>query len=336
VIGPVTVPSKYSYSTTEPAGAGYWGTWFYIGDGADDYTWNAYFTPEGNNNPAPPTLWVPPRSLGANAVTIAPAYIYDATLQESHFHLYVLTPPTGSGGNDRLVQEYESESDTWHNVQDSSGNDVYVWGVATDRTNGTFWGWTHFSGTEGGNTWLHDGTSGVIEEPAWPGFTSIAPLAPNSVFTSLLSVVVPNTPVTPPGDQVDYFDGTVPDGTWTADTIGGYTFGAAQLTTDSILGVLYGLDANGVVWTYQSNFPYELPTSQCGSSAELFFVQIAAKNGIVFALNSPGTVWYFTTAANCWAKVGTMSDFAYSIATDNGDFTGVWASDTDGKIWTAE
>lgn len=66
-------------------------------------------------------------------------------------------------------------------------------------------------------------------------------------------------------------------------------------------------------------------------------MQIAAKNGIVYGLNSSGTVYYNNiTTTDCWAQVGTKTGFAYSIATDNGDFTGVWASDESGSIWTAE
>jgi hypothetical protein len=80
---------------------------------------------------------------------------------------------------------------------------------------------------------------------------------------------------------------------------------------------------------------YELPTATCGGSS-ITFTQIAAKNNVVYGLTSSGTVWAPSTTADCWVQFGGGSHDFTSIATDNGNETRVWASDSNGNIWTGQ
>ena len=139
-LGPETVPTAYTYSSTTAAGASTWTNWFYFGNyGIRHYIWTAYATPMPSTIPA---VWVPTsaqRALGQNAVTLAPIYVYDSTLQESVLHLYVLAA-ANPDGNNRALSEYNSKTNTWSQVTDNNGDDVYLWGITTDSTNGSLWG----------------------------------------------------------------------------------------------------------------------------------------------------------------------------------------------------
>jgi len=322
-IGPVTVPAQYTYSTTAAEG-GSWGNYFYVGGpGAPDgYTWSKYATPQ---NSTPPTLWVPSRTRGVNAVTIAPVYFYDATIEESELNIYVLTAT--ASGNNHLVEKYSSLSNTWSDVKDTNGNDVYVWGVTTDGTNGAFWGWTHFTGTTGGNVWTNDSATGISEQSGWPGFTSVATVGPNSVYATNLTGIEFNA------YHVEF--GYMPGGNWTNSEASG-----DQITADSITGELYILSTSGTLYIDFGGNEIFLADTLC-AGGDVTFVQIAAKNATLYGLTGSGTVYYYPNAnsnnmSGCWTPVGTKTGFAYSIATDNGDLTAVWASDGSGAMWTAE
>ena len=318
-IGPVTEPLNYTYSTSAAAGSSSWLQWFYLGDGNDTYTWHAYSTPQPSTIP---TLWVPPSpTLGSNAITIAPVYVYDTSLEAVKFHLFVLVANAPSGNN-RAVQTYSSLTNAWTDVTNSTGGQVYVWGITTDSSNGAFWGWTHFSSTGGGQIWTSDGASSITLQAGWPGFSSAAAVDSLEVLaTNLTDIGL---------DSYLVAHGFMPGNNWQDSGVPGY-----QVTADSIYGSIYVLESGGRVWIYEGGDEVEITNAKCGGGT-LSFVQIAAKNGIIYGLDSSRTVHYYTYATNCWAQVGTKTGFAYSIATDNGDFAGVWASDGSGNIWTAE
>jgi hypothetical protein len=127
-----------------------------------------------------------------------------------------------------------------------------------------------------------------------------------------------------------------PVGTWSQ--FGGAGAGAEQVTldpTNTILGP-YVLDSGGVPWhwnTVTSSWN-NLGDAKCGGGS-LAFVQMATKYGTAFAMNWQGTVFWLPFLGTCWTQVGTKTDFASSIATDNGTFTSVWAVSQTGQIWTA-
>jgi len=321
-IGPVTVPTEYTYNTSEAAG-GPWDQYFYFGGPSDPdgYTWTKYATPNPSTIPA---LWVPGTTIrstvGANAITIAPVYVYDSGLQESKFHLFVLVAANASGNN-REVQTYSSLTGDWAVLTDSTGGTVYAWGITTDTSNGAFWGWTHFSGTGGGQIWTNDGASSISEQSGL-NYTSIAAVDSLAIFASTL------TDIGVDSHLVAY--GYVPDGYWQDSEVDAY-----QVTADSINGTIYALQSNGQIEIWEGGDEGSITDGKCGGGT-ITFVQIAAKNNIIYGLNSLGTIFYYTYSANCWSQVGSKTDFAYSIATDNGDLTGVWASDASGIIWTAE
>lgn len=84
-----------------------------------------------------------------------------------------------------------------------------------------------------------------------------------------------------------------------------------------------------------ASFGYtQLTTAKCSSGSVNPFVQIAVKAGVVYGLGEYGSVW--ANYSSCWSQVGAKSNFANSIATDNGSTTAVWASDGSGNIWVAE
>ena len=108
---------------------------------------------------------------------------------------------------------------------------------------------------------------------------------------------------------------------------------------DSVTANLYALDAQGHIFSspgpsYSSWTP--LPTTTCIGGTAQTFVYVVAKNKVVYGLGTHGTVWFDTATNNCWTQVGSKSTFAVSIATDNGETNGVWATDTSGHIWTAD
>jgi len=135
----------------------------------------------------------------------------------------------------------------------------------------------------------------------------------------------------PPAGDCLYI-GASASGTWT-----GLSTGGAQVIFDTVSGFPYELDNSGYVWASTT----ALTHNQCAPGKTITFVQIAAKNGVVFGLDSSGTVFYYGgVEGNCWAIVGNGSknDFAVSIATDNSAYSapGVWASDIHGAVWVAE
>jgi hypothetical protein len=85
---------------------------------------------------------------------------------------------------------------------------------------------------------------------------------------------------------------------------------------------------------------------KCSDMTNLYFSQIAAKNGTLYGVQSPGTVWSWSSGS-CWSQVGTKADI-YSIATDDCGNTsvahgstsctaspGIWGTDSSGDIYYA-
>jgi hypothetical protein len=368
VVGPVTVPANYTYSTVTPAPVGADTTnYFYLGKGADDYTWSQV-TFDGTSPPAVAAFTLP-GSLGRNVQTIAPVYVYDAKLQTAYPIIYALTT-IGTGpiqGNNFLVQKYSWLTNAWSTVDDRSGNPVYLWGLTTDNSadSGTvvdqpFWGWTHWEGNETYGD-VYTGDSGNIVNAttgSWGGFT-----ATSVAVASKTNIVATSNQENCTGlggvgslpcimQFVPSTSGVFPAGSWIellADQPGGSDGtapptgpnGAEQVVFDAVIPTLYALDSGGNVWYSASTTApvgwQELATTRCGGATQTF-VQIAAKNGVVYGLGAEGKVWFYrptVLSAPCWTQVGSKA-FAVSIATDNGDTTGVWATDTSGNIWTAE
>ena len=134
----------------------------------------------------------------------------------------------------------------------------------------------------------------------------------------------------------------MPGGTWTENALD--TTNIAFVTADPIPSdtaydetSLYALSTSGSVLAWEVTFgEYTLTDSAC-SGGTISFVQIAAKNYTVYGLDSSGSVWFLTPeTGTCWTEITEKTGFVVSIATDNGDFNGVWASDTSGNIWTAD
>ena len=317
-IGPVTVPTSYNFSSTTAAGSSSWNNWFYIGDYGQHFIWSSFTTPGATA----PTIWAPSTrsTVGYNAITVAPMYVYDSTIQESVLHIFVLT--TTANGNNHAVEEYNSLTNTWSSVLNSSGAAFYVWGITSDASNGAFWGWTHFSGTEGGAIWTNDQISGGIEEQTgWPGFSNIAAPGPLDIFATAISS----------GYSSDTAYNYMPGNHWQYEGVTG-----VQVTADTINGAIYVLSSSGTIVEDEGGDSYYITDNQCSSGTKTF-VQIAAKNGTIYGLDSGGTVWWLTPSVNnCWNEITQKTAFAYSIACDNGSTTGVWATDGAGGLWTAE
>ena len=236
-MGPVTVPSAYTYSQAPAAGGPFiLGQYFYLGDAADKYTWQQYY-PQFSESAAP-QLWAPTPTLGANAITIAPIYVYVPSQGESSLD-HVITSG-GPGGNDHYVQAYDSLFNTWAPLYTSTGSELAVPGIAADGTNGDFWGWTHFTSSSGGAVYTNDPASGAYTlQSGWPGLSSIAP--------SITDVH--------PRDDIEYL-------CWSPrrqmhrfgqrareplDAPRRDNYGAAQVTADTINGQKYALDTSGRV-----------------------------------------------------------------------------------------
>jgi hypothetical protein len=79
----------------------------------------------------------------------------------------------------------------------------------------------------------------------------------------------------------------------------------------------------------------------CTTSKELFFDQIAVKNGTVIGPTNDGVAWAGPNSAGCWSEIYTWADTLMtfvSIATDNSTFANtaspvlVWGTDASGNI----
>jgi hypothetical protein len=157
-------------------------------------------------------------------------------------------------------------------------------------------------------------------------FTSVGVTSPSTIWSTGNSG---SSCSGPPAGHCLYI-GSSPTGTWER-----LTEGASQITVDMVSGSPYELDNSGNVWSATT----ALTHNKCGGGT-ITFVQIAVKNGIVFGLDSLGTVFdYGGVMGNCWAIVGNGSknDFAVSIAADNSPYMSpsLWASDTHGAVWIA-
>jgi hypothetical protein len=282
--------------------------------------------------------------LGANQITIAPRFVYDSNIGEEKFNLDLIVPiENGSTGN-YLVEGFSTEPDGLndpYSYREVCGNsDWYAVGLTSDYYNnplsngadsGKIWGW----GT-GHGLWTNDPSFSCIESVAM-GFTSAAVFnaaaapPPTNVWATSSSTTT-CTSMTPAGQCIE-------QGTFTGS---GYTFvgdglGAELIVFDSITGDIYALSESNRVWKNWN----ELPNARCTGGGVVVPVQIAAKNGVVFALGETGTVWFLggVDGSTCWTPINITEDFTFTaIATDNDFFLGpaVWGVDYAGYLWAAQ
>jgi hypothetical protein len=122
-----------------------------------------------------------------------------------------------------------------------------------------------------------------------------------------------------------------------------------MVTTDQVTGTMYLEDGGGGTWKWNGTSFARVAGSggpiDCNGSANLYFDQIAAKNGTLYGMQSDA-VWSWSSGS-CWSQVGTKANI-YSIATDNCGNTavshggtsctagpGIWATDANGDIYYA-
>jgi hypothetical protein len=151
------------------------------------------------------------------------------------------------------------------------------------------------------------------------------------------------------------------DGTWSNSSIQG---GAAQITQDREYMFWLALDSSGAVWYEGSSsggdtYWFKLPSASCSGGGIGSVVQIAAGEGIAYALvNSGGefnfpeiyVINYYGDTDTCWSNIttGQAGDgfLAGSIATDGGWVSGgeptrapwQWGTDpvTSLKLWAVD
>ena len=353
-ISTVTVPKAYDYAVglaippefgTDDVG------FFYLGTGTNTYTWHGGYL--GNGWPPlplgstePPLIRTPytffPLTLGANQIPIAPRFIYDSSIGEEKFNLDVITPIENDSSGNYLVEGFSTEPDglvdPFDYRQVCGGSDWYMAGLTSDYYNypvsngsdsGKIWGWG-----SGYGLWTNDPTFSCIQEVAHP-FTSVAVFSDlNVVATSQSSSC---TSLQPWGPCI--YSGFLEGSTYELSKT---SFGAEQVVFDSITTDAYALSEGGSVirnWDGQNGgSPTNLGHTTCGNSA-ITFVEIAAKNGVVFALGEYGTVYFLGGTVTCWTA---LNDVEYpqfvAIATDNDFFLGpiVWGVDYAGYLWAAQ
>jgi hypothetical protein len=325
-----TVPSTYAaaypaFPETAPDG-----NYFYVGYGVDTYIWSPsgpQFPIDSTAIPAAVVPATPPLTRGKNSVTIAPTYTYESTIGEAGFLMAVLVASNNDGEGDNLVKIYGSVPSgfrgAWFSGDYKSGGTrypLYLSGITYDSSDGALWGWN-----KGGSVYSSDGETSVVLLQT--GYTSVSAFASDNI---LATANYDSGCAGPPVGDCLYASGS-PSGSWTK-----LPEGASQVALDTLTSQAYELDSGGRIWAGET----ELPQTAC-SVAPGAFVQIAAKNNIVFALDANGTVWYYGgVKGDCWAEVGagTKNTFAVSIATDNaaGSLIGVWAVDESGALWTAQ
>jgi hypothetical protein len=240
-------------------GAGSAGSnYFYVGDGVDDYTWTeVYF------DGSPPSVFAPtlPVSVVSHVQAIAPVYVYDTSTNVSALKMYALAS-MDPNGNNRWVEKYDWLSNTWVDLEDGNGNQLYLYSLTTDNSstsgavsNAPFWGWTYFIGN---TTWgsIYTGETGNIwnDSGTWGGVyvTSVAVASQTAVYATSNVDVCPGLNVTYPITYeaciIQYYkSGNFPGGSWVqSDT------GAEQLAVDATTQTLYALDnaggTSGNVW----------------------------------------------------------------------------------------
>jgi hypothetical protein len=250
---------------------------------------------------------------------MAPFYLYASSIQADVFKMNVLT--SASSGSNYLVETFHTQDGglnaTWEEAE-TGGNTLYLQGLMMDQTNGALWGWG-----SGHNIFTNDPSIGNIVD-VQSGYSSVAIDSSSLIYgTSTASCDLGNGCV---------YQGSSPTGTWSL--LAGF-FGV-QTTVDTWLGDMYLLDKNGSVFHDVNGELFQNAGNVCSGGTQTF-VQIAVQNGVVFGLGEHGTVWFYGGVnGSCWATVGGKSNFATSIATDNGNVTAVWASDSSGAIWVAE
>jgi hypothetical protein len=358
-VGPVTVPDSYSYSLVTPGPPGYpgWGdNYFYLGgpSAVDKYWWTQVTFGTGQPSVDAPSL---PIAAGANEITMAPVYVFDSSLKEAVLDIYVLS--SNSGAN-KPVKKYNWLTNSWSNLLNSGGTQVNAIGLASDNssTSGTYndapyWSWTYStrSQTTWGAIWTGDADAGIVNDSSgtvpWnkQTATSVAVASTaNILITSNLGTCTDMSGLRSlPCIRQFSGSGAFPGGSWIQGV--GYGYGANQVVVDQATSTFYALDGAattyGNVWglLYGLTPWVALNTYKCTNhSQNQSFALIAAKGGVVYGLGTQGTVWAYNAAlgANCWSPVGSKTNWAVSIATDNGDTVGVWASDTSGNIWNAD
>jgi hypothetical protein len=349
LMGPVTAPTNYTWAIAPPTGSSTPGP-FYFGNGSG-YTWQQFqtFTSSGGTwTNTTPNLFVPSTTRGTNGIPIAALPwgtpgTYDTSFNDFDNEIYVLTGAAGNFGHHLKI--YASSVNDWVSAE-ADGSSVFLQGIIANSdaalfgwdTQGTMWSNEY---TGGPGTYQVDFFDAFYQE--WFNkYTSVAangaPLSSGSFFsTTTSSNCTPSGK--PNGPCIDVFEpgGSFPtSGSW-ANYDGA---GAAQIVRDSVTGNLFALgNTSGYPWQGAAGGWEQLTSKQCNSNSTLVFVLLAAKNGVLFGMNQQGTVWYLGPGASCWAQVGTRSDWATSISTDNsynGGNIGVWATDQSGNMWTAQ
>ena len=317
ILGPITAPASFS-------GMNYCPDWYdgptcYNGFSIGDVTSKTYSWQEFSIGSDMPSVFAPTRTLGSNAIVIAPVYVYDPSIDEAVFNIYALTG--AAYGSNHHLKEYSSLTGTWSDVLDGSGDEIYLWGITTDKSNGALWGWDNLE-----NVWTNDGRSSIQE--LFTEFTSIAPSSASDWAVGSYTNAGTCSPSGAPSGPC-LLSSTFPVSGWS--TFGGY--GGEQVTLDSVNQTLYALGESNHVWSWSGSAWSEMVTTKCVGGGAFSPVQIAAQNNVVFGLAESGGVYYATTGS-CWTQIGTGTSFE-SIATDNGDTVAVWATDSSGYVWVA-
>jgi hypothetical protein len=279
-------------------------------------------------------------SNGHNVVTLGPFYA-DNTTNCDEERLYVLGQTQDSNNNYHINYYDGSWTSTSSYVLGffvDYDNNAYAWGVNSSETNvwtGSGSTWTEMSNYCGAasqvasvfetysytNLWANIGWSGATCSPncAGGGDTGV-PGGTGSLWLN------------PPNE-------------WESASSYYGNPGMAFGTQDKVSGQQWALGQSANVWTWGLSGGtwqwLEMTTSNC-TTRDDSFVQIAAKNNIVYALDSGGVVWYDDYGSNgtggCWSKIDTSLTTAMSIATDNcavsGGGQGLWLTTTSGTYKT--
>jgi hypothetical protein len=294
---------------------------------ASAHSWSSVAIPvTASDGTAGPTSIAKAVPVGTayNAVTLAPYYGSGGT-----FRLSLLSNVTNSNHNYAYWEfNYSSSGSHWTDT-DSCGDTADYWGISSDGQGDVF-AWA--KSTDSGKIGEIPKATRCWSNDIWEGYQNVAATSASNIFLTSLS---------------HNCTATASDGPCVYNSTGGtpaayHSQGGQQITVDSTTGAIYTIDQANLLVYKISGSTATLEGSEICGPEDYSAVQIAAKDGVIYMLGDnggdPGTVyWYEPGSSTCWNVVGTKTNFALSIATDNNTSSGwdVWATDADNNIWLA-